>query len=332
MAVPKKPVPNGSQILKEVKMSNKQDKGNTNRNYDLFFKTKEMESMSLNQKIDNLLKYYHYDAELVKNQIKSIYGYEEEFINYTMIKNDINSITDMDLNKFEDIILENINRNEVVKSAKKENNKYIIETQKGKMEFTSIVDFLNKKELEKISNNSNDSFNKENLNNKNYQKEKDNNEKEDVDELIHSYIIRLKRKEGRRKRCHGLSIKGSEILKKFYSIDNKVVTGYAYENIDKVRYLHSWIELEEDGEQYVIDSTLNIVMNKEGYYLLMHIKEKEIESVVDAQLIIDDFETYGDFIHYTEDAKTYLTCRDLMIKDLSRNQVLFGKDNNEEER
>ncbi len=53
-------------------------------------------------------------------------------------------------------------------------------------------------------------------------------------------------------------------------ISHKVVTGYIYGYTDKSRYLHSWIELSYKAEEYVIDGTLNAMINKSGYYLLKH--------------------------------------------------------------
>lgn len=49
-----------------------------------------------------------------------------------------------------------------------------------------------------------------------------------------------------------------------------LVTGFIYGYTDVSRYLHSWIELTYKGEEYVIDGTLNAMINKEGYYLMKH--------------------------------------------------------------
>lgn len=53
-------------------------------------------------------------------------------------------------------------------------------------------------------------------------------------------------------------------------LPHTVVTGFIYGYTDKSKFLHSWIELTYKGEEYVIDGTLNAMINKEGYYLLKH--------------------------------------------------------------
>ena len=49
---------------------------------------------------------------------------------------------------------------------------------------------------------------------------------------------------------------------------NKIVIGYLTEELDTIQKLHFWIEYTKNSETYVIDYINNIVINKEGYYLL----------------------------------------------------------------
>ena len=49
---------------------------------------------------------------------------------------------------------------------------------------------------------------------------------------------------------------------------NKIVIGYLTEELDKIQKLHFWIEYTKNNKTYVIDYLNNIVVNKEGYYLL----------------------------------------------------------------
>lgn len=53
-------------------------------------------------------------------------------------------------------------------------------------------------------------------------------------------------------------------------LPHSLVTGYIYGYTDISRFLHSWIEITYKGEEYVIDGTLNAMINKEGYYLMKH--------------------------------------------------------------
>ena len=51
----------------------------------------------------------------------------------------------------------------------------------------------------------------------------------------------------------------------------RVATGFInpFTNRDKV--LHSWIEFREDGQDYVIDASRNLLMNKAGFYQLLNV-------------------------------------------------------------
>jgi len=49
---------------------------------------------------------------------------------------------------------------------------------------------------------------------------------------------------------------------------NKIVIGYLTEELDKIQKLHFWIEYTKNNETYVVDYLNNIIINKEGYYLL----------------------------------------------------------------
>lgn len=53
-------------------------------------------------------------------------------------------------------------------------------------------------------------------------------------------------------------------------IPNEMVTGYIYGYTDKSRFLHTWIETTYKGEDYVIDGTTNMMINKDAYYHLKH--------------------------------------------------------------
>ncbi len=46
----------------------------------------------------------------------------------------------------------------------------------------------------------------------------------------------------------------------------KVVTGYVYGLSEKSKYVHTWVELGANGKEFVLDYTLNALINKEGYY------------------------------------------------------------------
>lgn len=127
--------------------------------------------------------------------------------------------------------------------------------------------------------------------------------------------------DNRKGMCHNKTIDISEIL----SNPHNVVTGYVYGISDKVEILHSWIETIIDGEEYVMDYTDNIVMNKEGYYYIKHAKPLSIISNKDLEedhKILDELTKRG----IVFDLKEYLLFRDEIMTDLKKNKQLFQED------
>jgi hypothetical protein len=128
---------------------------------------------------------------------------------------------------------------------------------------------------------------------------------------------------GRKGFCHSDSIK----MCRQYN-DAQIVTGYIYGLSDKAKYLHSWVEFEQDGKCVVADYTMNVVMNKEGYYLIKHAEEL---SRVSHKQIIDDLKILGQLskqgIVFRENE--YLVFRDEIMKDLEKN---FGDNNKDSDR
>ena len=69
---------------------------------------------------------------------------------------------------------------------------------------------------------------------------------------------------------HGQCYDMAHIISLNLGISNNIVTGYIYGYTDKSKFLHSWVETTIKGEDYVIDGTLNSLINKQGYYLMQH--------------------------------------------------------------
>ncbi len=105
------------------------------------------------------------------------------------------------------------------------------------------------------------------------------------------------------------------------NIPNKIVTGYIYGYSVKSQFLHSWVEVNIKGEEYVIDGTLNAVINKRGYYLLEHAKPI---SIISSLTLKNDLETYAEKINLVP-LDVYLVFRDEIVKDLERNKIMFKK-------
>lgn len=115
-------------------------------------------------------------------------------------------------------------------------------------------------------------------------------------------------------KCHTKSREISSRLE----ISNEVVTGYFHTIADVTRYLHSWVEFSKSGEDYVIDYTMNVVMNKKGYYSLGHIKEL---CRIRNNEIISDFPLFSQFADLP--LKIYLVFRHEMAKEIE--QKITGK-------
>jgi len=105
-------------------------------------------------------------------------------------------------------------------------------------------------------------------------------------------------------------------------LDTKLTTGYVYGFCDKAMFLHSWVETTIDGEEYVIDGTLNAIINKEGYYLMEHAKTI---NQIDKNTFLDDLNKYEIINNVDIPLEAYYVFRDEIIKDLERNQDVFKK-------
>ncbi len=106
-------------------------------------------------------------------------------------------------------------------------------------------------------------------------------------------------------------------------IPNKLVTGYVYGYSDKSYFLHSWVEANIKGKQYVIDGTLNAIINKEGYYLMQH--AKPISTITSKDLLLD--QSYLEKIKSVP-LEVYYVFRNEIINDLNKNQKIFVKEKN----
>ena len=104
-------------------------------------------------------------------------------------------------------------------------------------------------------------------------------------------------------------------------VKNEIVTGYIYGYTDISKFLHSWVEINYKGQDYVIDGTLNAIINKEGYYALRHaepitkISNETLE--IDIKNYLSKVGTFG--------LPDYLFFRNEIIKDLEKNNEAFKK-------
>ncbi len=90
--------------------------------------------------------------------------------------------------------------------------------------------------------------------------------------------------------------------------------------LDKSRFLHSFVETTLNGEEVVIDGTLNAIMNKDGYYTFRHIKPL---TKISNQTLQEDMEKYLYKIKEFS-PEVYFVFRDEIIRDFEKNDELFN--------
>ena len=92
---------------------------------------------------------------------------------------------------------------------------------------------------------------------------------------------------------------------------NQVVTGWVFTISDVVKHLHSWVEFTENGRDFVIDFTLNAIINKNAYYFLRHV---EILCEINDTDILSDLELFSSIKGLN--LKEYLVFRRELAKSL----------------
>lgn len=104
-------------------------------------------------------------------------------------------------------------------------------------------------------------------------------------------------------------------------LSNEIVIGYIYGYSDQSKFLHSWVETTIKGEKYVIDGTLNAMINKQGYYLMQHAKPI---TIISDSVLKKDIDDYLEKIQSIP-LEVYYVFRNEIINDLEKNQEIFKK-------
>ncbi len=99
--------------------------------------------------------------------------------------------------------------------------------------------------------------------------------------------------------CHWDSIHLAEHLE----MPNKVVSGYCTMQSKKMPYPHTWVELEHQGSEWVLDFTMNEAMNKEGFYKLYN---PQNPIAIDNATLIEDLQLRKRSTLECEDIRMYL--------------------------
>ena len=99
--------------------------------------------------------------------------------------------------------------------------------------------------------------------------------------------------------CHWDSIH----LAKNLEIPCNVISGYCTMQSKKMAYPHTWVELEHQDREWVIDFTMNVVMNKDGYYRLFN---PQNTIAIDNTTLIEDLKLRKRTSLNDEDIRMYL--------------------------
>lgn len=118
--------------------------------------------------------------------------------------------------------------------------------------------------------------------------------------------------------CHWDSIHLAEHLE----MPSKVVSGYCTMQSKKMPYPHTWVELEHQGKEWVLDFTMNEVMNKEGYYKLYN---PQNTIAIDNTTLIEDLQLRKRSSLEFEDIRMYLfhpeEARDVMQEEIKSHKT-----------
>ena len=268
-----------------------------NRNFDLFFIKSEQEAKKIQKNIMEIIYLFDNNEKNIKKALAEGVGNGVEFFDDTYIIDLISFIYSKEYADRKDSIIKMVESFPYVKGVKKYGELIKFETFDGTIECTPISSMISY-----------------------FNDRKDGSKRSRALENLCTVVKSIKK---RNNNCHYLSVKGTELFSQKLNIKSNVVTGYPKYYVPDNRYLHSWIEMKVDGKFYALDFTKNIIIDRKSYYRLLHIDNNEICSVISSDNIIEDKKNYGEFIKIL-DLKTYLTSRDELIKDLSKNRSHFN--------
>lgn len=86
--------------------------------------------------------------------------------------------------------------------------------------------------------------------------------------------------------CHDKSL---DLIQLFEGDTVKLVTGLHGGRAKESRYLHTWIEFVQDGVEFAIDYTQNVLMPKDMYYYL---EDSEPLTIIPRKTVIEDMAKY----------------------------------------
>ncbi len=114
--------------------------------------------------------------------------------------------------------------------------------------------------------------------------------------------------EDTKKRLHSMQREGYCHWDSIHLVQNlevpcKIVSGYCTTQSKKMPYPHTWVEVEHQGTEWVLDFTLNLAMNKDGYYKLHN---PQNTTSIDSTTLIEDLKLRKRTSFDEKDIRMYL--------------------------
>ena len=141
----------------------------------------------------------------------------------------------------------------------------------------------------------------------------------------------------RERKCHKLS-RNLAIQHHLENINAEVVTGVVNRLSPKFKYLHSWVEIEVDGEKIALDPTENIILAKEDYdkyYCVQELERISGKTLYDEKVIFLDLITKDcaySKLYLCSHAEALQAWKDLGFDKMTSEQRLEYYENAERER
>lgn len=102
--------------------------------------------------------------------------------------------------------------------------------------------------------------------------------------------------------------------------EHKVLIGYVHDFDDEVASLHTWIEVNFNDKDYVVDVYNNTIINKDGFYYMKHPK---IINCINNKDLKNDKTFIKELKNLKHFLEIYLSSRNEITKDLQKNLFLF---------
>lgn len=104
--------------------------------------------------------------------------------------------------------------------------------------------------------------------------------------------------EDRSGKCHPYGVVTTLYFDKLDEYETKLVTGRIYQLTPKAKYLHSWVEIKDKDNTFVVDPTKNAVYLKDIFYDINHVGEVAVLSADDVKRDYDIIKSLTDYDNY----------------------------------